>query len=165
MLRHILPTFLAALLLAQACGHTQAAAVQSDSLHPKHIARRQHRPRMDAKIKALQVDGRRSRPKKAKRQGPSALPTTTTTLAGTTTSTLPTSAVTTSPPSPSPPPPPPRPTPVALYGQCGGTSYTGSTVCQEGGVCTYSSPSYSQCLPPDSCPGREMGTTCERFPA
>ena len=32
-----------------------------------------------------------------------------------------------------------------LYGQCGGTGYTGSTVCASG-TCKYSNPWYSQCL-------------------
>ncbi|KAG8944000.1 Endo-1,4-beta-xylanase F3 [Tulasnella sp. 424] len=36
---------------------------------------------------------------------------------------------------------------VAVYGQCGGIGYTGSTVCDSGSVCTYSNDYYSQCLP------------------
>ncbi|KAI0043182.1 carbohydrate-binding module family 1 protein [Auriscalpium vulgare] len=35
---------------------------------------------------------------------------------------------------------------VAQYGQCGGTSYTGSTTCASPYTCTYSSAYYSQCL-------------------
>ncbi len=34
---------------------------------------------------------------------------------------------------------------VPLYGQCGGTGYTGSTTCASG-TCKYSNPYYSQCL-------------------
>jgi endoglucanase len=41
--------------------------------------------------------------------------------------------------------PSPSPTGVALYGQCGGETYTGSTVCATGS-CIYSNPWYSQCL-------------------
>ncbi|KAF5327666.1 hypothetical protein D9619_004867 [Psilocybe cf. subviscida] len=36
---------------------------------------------------------------------------------------------------------------VAVYGQCGGQNYNGSTTCDSGSVCTYSNPFYSQCLP------------------
>jgi protocatechuate 3,4-dioxygenase beta subunit len=35
---------------------------------------------------------------------------------------------------------------VAKYGQCGGLTYTGSTVCVSGTTCTYSNAYYSQCL-------------------
>ncbi|KIM29923.1 carbohydrate-binding module family 1 protein [Serendipita vermifera MAFF 305830] len=35
---------------------------------------------------------------------------------------------------------------VPLYGQCGGSTYTGSTTCASG-TCTYSNAFYSQCLP------------------
>lgn len=35
---------------------------------------------------------------------------------------------------------------VAKYGQCGGSGYTGSTVCAAGSTCTYSNAYYSQCL-------------------
>jgi cellulase len=34
---------------------------------------------------------------------------------------------------------------VALYGQCGGSTYTGSTVCASG-TCTVMNPYYSQCI-------------------
>ncbi|KAM3075594.1 hypothetical protein ACMFMG_007730 [Clarireedia jacksonii] len=36
---------------------------------------------------------------------------------------------------------------VALYGQCGGETYTGPTVCAAGSKCEYSNDWYSQCLP------------------
>ncbi|KAG9029160.1 hypothetical protein FRB95_005618 [Tulasnella sp. JGI-2019a] len=36
---------------------------------------------------------------------------------------------------------------VAVYGQCGGINYTGSTVCASGSVCTYQNAYYSQCIP------------------
>lgn len=36
---------------------------------------------------------------------------------------------------------------AALYAQCGGTSWSGSTCCASGSVCTYSNAFYSQCLP------------------
>ncbi|CAK5263021.1 unnamed protein product [Mycena citricolor] len=36
---------------------------------------------------------------------------------------------------------------VAVYGQCGGIGYTGSTVCDAGSVCTANNSYYSQCLP------------------
>lgn len=44
-------------------------------------------------------------------------------------------------------PPKPTGTPVQLYGQCGGTGYTGSTVCVAGAKCVKSNDFYSQCLP------------------
>jgi hypothetical protein len=34
---------------------------------------------------------------------------------------------------------------VALYGQCGGMMYSGSTCCQSGSSCQYQNPFYSQC--------------------
>lgn len=37
-------------------------------------------------------------------------------------------------------------TTVAKYGQCGGTGYTGSTICASGSTCTVSNDYYSQCL-------------------
>jgi len=43
---------------------------------------------------------------------------------------------------------------VAVYGQCGGKTYTGSTVCDAGSTCTYVNDYYSQCLP-----GSAAGTT------
>ncbi|KAG8941865.1 Endo-1,4-beta-xylanase F3 [Tulasnella sp. 424] len=36
---------------------------------------------------------------------------------------------------------------VAIYNQCGGIGYTGSTVCDSGLVCKYQNDYYSQCLP------------------
>lgn len=35
---------------------------------------------------------------------------------------------------------------VAMWGQCGGETYTGSTTCICGATCVYSNPWYSQCL-------------------
>ncbi|KAI8626084.1 carbohydrate-binding module family 1 protein [Xylariaceae sp. FL1651] len=35
---------------------------------------------------------------------------------------------------------------VAKWGQCGGQSYVGCTVCESGSTCTYGNPYYSQCL-------------------
>ncbi|KEP46730.1 glycoside hydrolase family 5 protein, partial [Rhizoctonia solani 123E] len=35
---------------------------------------------------------------------------------------------------------------IAQYGQCGGTGYTGSTVCDSGLACVYQNDYYSQCL-------------------
>ncbi|TAQ87506.1 hypothetical protein B7494_g4163 [Chlorociboria aeruginascens] len=40
----------------------------------------------------------------------------------------------------------PTGTTIPKYGQCGGTGYTGSTVCAAGSTCKYSSQYYSQCL-------------------
>ncbi|KAF8203099.1 hypothetical protein BJ912DRAFT_842191 [Pholiota molesta] len=57
--------------------------------------------------------------------------TTTTTKSSSTTSSTPTSTA----------------TPVAAYGQCGGTNWTGGTVCVSGFTCTYSNAFYSQCVP------------------
>ncbi|KAF8201783.1 cellobiohydrolase II [Pholiota molesta] len=34
-----------------------------------------------------------------------------------------------------------------IYGQCGGTGWTGATTCASGSTCVYSNPYYSQCLP------------------
>ncbi len=34
-----------------------------------------------------------------------------------------------------------------VWGQCGGTGWTGATCCAAGSTCTYSQPYYSQCLP------------------
>ncbi|OKL57012.1 putative mannan endo-1,4-beta-mannosidase F [Talaromyces atroroseus] len=36
---------------------------------------------------------------------------------------------------------------VGAYGQCGGSGYSGSTVCISGYVCTYENAFYSQCVP------------------
>jgi hypothetical protein len=35
---------------------------------------------------------------------------------------------------------------VAHWGQCGGLTYSGCTVCVSGTTCQYSNPYYSQCL-------------------
>jgi len=48
----------------------------------------------------------------------------------------------------------------ALYGQCGGQGWTGATTCSQG-VCTYSNPYYSQCLPGTATAG---GTTAGGTP-
>ncbi|PQE29576.1 fungal cellulose binding domain-containing protein [Rutstroemia sp. NJR-2017a BBW] len=45
-----------------------------------------------------------------------------------------------------------------LYGQCGGSGWTGSTTCVSGSCCTYSNDYYSQCLP-GSCGGGSVTTT------
>ncbi|KDR74837.1 hypothetical protein GALMADRAFT_141167 [Galerina marginata CBS 339.88] len=61
-------------------------------------------------------------------------------------SATPTGPVTTPTPTrPTTTTPTPGPT-QAKYGQCGGTGYTGPTVCATGSKCTYSNPYYSQCL-------------------
>ncbi|KAG8938067.1 hypothetical protein FRC04_009748, partial [Tulasnella sp. 424] len=36
---------------------------------------------------------------------------------------------------------------VAVWGQCGGQNYSGSTTCAAGSTCVFSNPYYSQCLP------------------
>ncbi|KAF9474253.1 endoglucanase [Pholiota conissans] len=66
---------------------------------------------------------------------------------------------------------------VAVYGQCGGINYTGSTVCDSGSVCTYSNAYYSQCLPgsattvpttttkPTTTPGGGTTTTTSTAPS
>ena len=36
---------------------------------------------------------------------------------------------------------------VALWGQCGGTGWTGETKCVAGAQCQYSNDYYSQCVP------------------
>jgi mannan endo-1,4-beta-mannosidase len=41
---------------------------------------------------------------------------------------------------------------VAPYGQCGGSGYTGSTVCTTGWACQYQNDWYSQCLAGKCCP-------------
>ncbi|KAG8864506.1 hypothetical protein FRB96_005009 [Tulasnella sp. 330] len=48
---------------------------------------------------------------------------------------------------------------VAVYGQCGGEAYTGSTVCAAGSTCVFSSVWYSQCLPATSTVGTTTSTT------
>jgi rhamnogalacturonan hydrolase len=49
--------------------------------------------------------------------------------------------------TPSTPTPSPTGGTVPVYGQCGGTGYTGSTQCAAGSTCTSSNAYYSQCLP------------------
>lgn len=39
---------------------------------------------------------------------------------------------------------------VAPYGQCGGSSYTGTTTCETGWVCQYQNEWYSQCVAGES---------------
>ena len=67
-----------------------------------------------------------------------------------------TSLVPTPAPSPAPVPTPATNPPAsvcsALYGQCGGTGYTGPTCCAAGSTCVYSNPYYSQCLPSTPSP-------------
>ncbi|QRV73415.1 endo-beta-1,4-xylanase [Ceratobasidium sp. AG-Ba] len=46
---------------------------------------------------------------------------------------------------------------VAVYGQCGGIGYTGSTVCDSGSTCVKSNDYYSQCLPGSSAPTTTAG--------
>jgi len=48
---------------------------------------------------------------------------------------------------------------VAVYGQCGGQSYTGSTVCDAGSTCVFSNPYYSQCLPGTATTTTPVSTT------
>ncbi|KAJ5167059.1 alpha-L-arabinofuranosidase precursor [Penicillium canariense] len=40
---------------------------------------------------------------------------------------------------------------AALWGQCGGTGWTGATTCVTGACCTYSNPYYSQCRACTTC--------------
>ena len=42
---------------------------------------------------------------------------------------------------------PPPETCVAVFGQCGGGSYTGPTCCEAGAICSAQSIWYSQCVP------------------
>ncbi|KAJ7126929.1 endoglucanase [Mycena epipterygia] len=48
---------------------------------------------------------------------------------------------------------------VAVFGQCGGESYTGSTVCDAGSTCVFSNPFYSQCLPATTTATTTIATT------
>lgn len=45
-----------------------------------------------------------------------------------------------------------RTTAVAVWGQCGGIGYTGSTVCDSGSTCTVLNAYYYQCLPSSNVP-------------
>ncbi|KAJ5733978.1 hypothetical protein N7493_002764 [Penicillium malachiteum] len=48
---------------------------------------------------------------------------------------------------------------VAPYGQCGGTGYTGSTVCESGWVCQFQNDYYSQCVESTSTSSTSTSTT------
>ncbi|KAJ3124318.1 hypothetical protein HK100_011277 [Physocladia obscura] len=48
---------------------------------------------------------------------------------------------------------------VNIYGQCGGTDYTGPTCCQTGSVCQFQSSCYSQCIPSTDCTETPLSTT------
>ncbi|OBT54661.1 hypothetical protein VE04_05979 [Pseudogymnoascus sp. 24MN13] len=50
-----------------------------------------------------------------------------------------------------------------LWGQCGGSGWTGATTCASGSCCTFSNPYYSQCLPCGS--GSSSATTSSKPPA
>ncbi|KAF8149888.1 endoglucanase [Crassisporium funariophilum] len=55
---------------------------------------------------------------------------------------------------------------VPVYGQCGGLTYSGSTVCDAGSTCVVSSPYYSQCLPSSgTTPGGGSPTTTGTAPS
>ncbi|CAK4501670.1 unnamed protein product [Aphanomyces euteiches] len=47
---------------------------------------------------------------------------------------------------------------VALWGQCGGTGYTGSTTCAAGAVCNKQNDYYSQCIPSANVPSSNPTT-------
>ncbi|CAJ2500251.1 Uu.00g031040.m01.CDS01 [Anthostomella pinea] len=51
---------------------------------------------------------------------------------------------------------------VALWGQCGGTSYTGETTCVSGSTCQVSNQYYSQCVPGTSKSQNELRNTRSR---
>ncbi|CAF1039532.1 unnamed protein product [Adineta steineri] len=54
----------------------------------------------------------------------------------------------------------PRATPcAALYGQCGGKEWTGSTQCCSGSTCTFGNDYYSQCLPSSDSSSSSSPTT------
>ncbi|KIJ30188.1 glycoside hydrolase family 10 protein [Sphaerobolus stellatus SS14] len=55
-------------------------------------------------------------------------------------------------------------TAVAVYGQCGGIGYSGSTVCDSGSTCTYSNAYYSQCLPGTATVGTTTTTSAGNTP-
>ncbi|KAG8943996.1 hypothetical protein FRC04_002385 [Tulasnella sp. 424] len=48
---------------------------------------------------------------------------------------------------------------IAIYGQCGGIGYTGSTSCDAGLTCTYVSDYYSQCLSASTTTSKTSTTT------
>ena len=47
----------------------------------------------------------------------------------------------------------------SLYGQCGGTGWTGGTTCPSGSSCQAQSQYYSQCLPGAAAPGTTLATS------
>ncbi|CAK4738149.1 unnamed protein product, partial [Aphanomyces euteiches] len=47
---------------------------------------------------------------------------------------------------------------VALWGQCGGQGYTGSTTCAAGAVCNKQNDYYSQCIPSANVPSSNPTT-------
>ncbi|KAG8994248.1 hypothetical protein FRB90_000496 [Tulasnella sp. 427] len=51
---------------------------------------------------------------------------------------------------------------VALYGQCGGSGYTGSTTCVSGATCVYQNAYYSQCLASSSTTSSTKSTTTSK---
>ncbi|KAJ7474110.1 hypothetical protein FB451DRAFT_1466641 [Mycena latifolia] len=52
-----------------------------------------------------------------------------------------------------------------VWGQCGGTGWTGSTSCVAGATCTFSNPYYSQCLPSTATATTTATTTTTSAPA
>ncbi|KDR69860.1 hypothetical protein GALMADRAFT_912633 [Galerina marginata CBS 339.88] len=46
-----------------------------------------------------------------------------------------------------------------IWGQCGGTGWTGPTTCASGSACTFSNPYYSQCLPSSATTTAKTTTT------
>ncbi|KAJ6582626.1 hypothetical protein DFH09DRAFT_1145651 [Mycena vulgaris] len=52
-----------------------------------------------------------------------------------------------------------------VWGQCGGSSWTGSTLCVAGATCTFSNPFYSQCLPSSSGGTTTTTTTTTSAPS
>lgn len=54
---------------------------------------------------------------------------------------------------------------VALYGQCGGGSYSGSTCCASGSTCVFNSQFYSQCLPGTASSSSSTASTSSTSPA
>ncbi|KAG8940688.1 hypothetical protein FRC03_005177 [Tulasnella sp. 419] len=54
---------------------------------------------------------------------------------------------------------------VPLYGQCGGTGYTGETTCVSGAYCKYINDWYSQCVTGTATSGGSIATTSNPPPA
>ena len=48
----------------------------------------------------------------------------------------------------------------AVYGQCGGSGWTGATCCASGSTCTYSNSYYSQCVPSSGGSSGGSGSSC-----